>query len=349
MTDGTEGRVGIAPGRSLRDRLAGFDGERLDQVVTGLVLLSLVGLLLDIRSHMEGLDFEEEGFVTPEHSVIYGGVIAAMVLVGAVVVARRSSGAGWLEAVPDGYGLGILGLALFAMGGPADFVWHSLFGAEANVEALVSPTHLLLATGGALFMTSPIRAAWHRQETDGWRRQFPVVVPATLTLTLFTAFSLYSHPAVGVPGTEVDLPGYGLMSVQFHAALLMGFLLLLADRFRLAPGSCTVLIAGNGAAMTLLGGSTQLVPAYLLAGVFADVLYVVLEPSAGRPRRLRFFAATVPATLTAAHFATVAVTEGLAWTVHLWIGAVFLAGVVGLLVSYLVVPSARRRQDRRRW
>lgn len=347
MPEGTESRVEFGDGRP--NRLASLDPERLDQGVTALVLLSILGLLLDIRSHMEGLNFEEEGFVTPEHSVIYGGVFAAMALLAGVVLARRSAGATWSEAVPDGYGLGVLGLVLFAAGGPADFVWHSLFGAEANVEALVSPTHLLLATGGALFMTSPMRAAWHRESTAGWRRQFSVVVPATLTLTLFTAFTLYSHPAVGVPGTETDFPGYGLLSVQFHAALLMGFLLLLADRFRLAPGACTVLIGGNGAAMTLLGQSTELLFAYLLAGLFGDLLYAALEPSVARPRSFRLFATAVPAALTALHFASVALTHGLAWTVHLWVGAVFLAGAVGLLVSYLVVPSARRAPRRSPW
>lgn len=306
--------------------LATLDDHRLDWAVTVLVLVSLCGLLLDIRSHIEGLNFEEEGFLTPEHAIIYGGFLAVILLFGGVVLARRAAGHGWARSVPDGYMLGALGLVLFAMGGPLDATWHSLFGAEANVEALVSPTHLLLATGGALFATSPMRASWHREPSTGWRRQFPVVVPATLVLTLFTAFSLYAHPAVVRPGSDARAVGHALLGIQFHAAMLTGIVLLLANRLRLAPGSLTVLVGSNGAAMTLLGQSTELLPAYVAAGVGADLLYAATVPSSERPRRLRLFAAALPAGLTALLFAGVAVADGLAWSVHLWAGAVFLGG-----------------------
>jgi hypothetical protein len=38
--------------------------------------------------------------------------------------------------------------------------WHLVFGIETDVAALLSPTHLLLATGAALIVAGPLRAAW---------------------------------------------------------------------------------------------------------------------------------------------------------------------------------------------
>lgn len=326
----------------VRGRLAGFDGPRLDASVATLILLSGVGLVLDVRSHMGGLDFAEEGFLTPEHSIIYGSVIAAAVLVVAVTVARRAETDDWRTAVPRGYGLGLVGVALFVGGGPGDFVWHSLFGAEANVEALVSPTHLTLATGGVLFGTAPLRSAWLRETTDGRWTFLTVVVPATLALSTVTIFTLYAHPAVVVPGTSNGSVAHALAAVELQALLLAGIALLLVSRFSLPPGSFTFLVGFNAIAMTTLGESTTLAPGFVLAGVVLDVLYRVLRPTLDRPRRLQAFAAAVPAVPTASLFGTLAVVDGPLWSVHLWAGAIFLAAAAGLLASTLVVAPRVR-------
>jgi hypothetical protein len=333
-----EGNPQAGPVAGAVGRVAALAGARLDAAVTALVLLSVVGFLLDVRSHMAGLDFEEEGFATPEHTVIYGGVVLAALLVVAVTLARRYEAPGWRAAVPDGYGPGFLGLGLFALGGPGDLLWHSLFGAEANVEALVSPTHLLLATGVALFATSPLRANWRRRDAVGPLAQFAVAGTAALVLTIFTGFTLYTHPAFLVPGAEATRHALPLAGLQLNAALLAGTVLLLVDRFRLRRGWLTVLVGFNGAAMTLIGESFHLLGAYLLAGAVADLLVGAFRPSADRPGAMRVLGAAVPGALAAAHFGTLALRGDLVWSVHLWAGGVFLAAAAGLLVSYLVVP-----------
>ena len=38
-------------------------------------------------------------------------------------------------------------------------LWHLAFGIEIGLDALVSPTHLLLLTSGVLLLTCPLRAA----------------------------------------------------------------------------------------------------------------------------------------------------------------------------------------------
>lgn len=335
-TEADSSRSGPAGG--VIPRVANVSGARLDAAVTTLVLLTVVGFLLDVRAHMAGLDFEEEGFLTPEHTVIYGGVAAAAVLLLAVTLARRYQSPGWREAVPDGYAAGFAGLGLFALGGPADALWHSQFGAEANVEALVSPTHLLLATGGATFAASPLRANWRRRDAVGPLAQFAVAVPAAVVLTILTGFILYTHPAVVVPGARFGHPALPLAGLQLYAAMLAGTVLLLVERFRLRPGWLTVVVGSNGAAMTLLGETFHLLPAYLLAGVIADLIVTTLRPSADRPLAVRTLGAALPGVLAAAHFGTLLVRDELVWTVHLWAGGIFLAAAAGLLTSYLVVP-----------
>ena|SRR5437763_768153 len=45
------------------------------------------------------------------------------------------------------------------------------------------------------------------------------------------------------------------------------------------------------------------------------------------------FACAVPAAYAALYFATLAVTGGVGWSIHLWAGAAVLAGATGLLLS----------------
>jgi branched-subunit amino acid transport protein len=54
---------------------------------------------------------------------------------------------------------------------------------------------------------------------------------------------------------------------------------------------------------------------------------------------LRIFAFAVPAILYGLYFAGMIVNDGgIGWSVHLWAGSAVMAGLVGVLLSYLVVP-----------
>ena len=55
--------------------------------------------------------------------------------------------------------MSFLGAVLFVVAGVLDLAWHELFGFEVDVEALLSPTHLLLAASGLLMIGGPIRSA----------------------------------------------------------------------------------------------------------------------------------------------------------------------------------------------
>lgn len=325
--------------RRLVRRVASLDGVRLDAGVMALSVVGLIGNLLDVRSHDSGVTFAEEGFLTIPHIIFYSAFAAIALLIGAVVVANRLEGAAWREAVPTGYRLGVVGIVLFGLGGPGDALWHSLFHAETGVEALTSPTHLMLATGAVLFLSSPLRRGWTRPDLRG-RAQVPTIMSAAFLLTGITIITLYAHPVWGDQwvrnGTQVSL---GVASVLFQAAILAGVLLVLVRRFDLVPGAFTLLLGLNGVAMTWVGESLVLLPGILLAGVVADVAYWRVRPSLDRRLALRAFLVGVPALYYLAYFVTIHLTGGIAWVVHIWAGSVVLAGFAGLLVSYVAVPE----------
>ncbi|MFD1514636.1 hypothetical protein [Halomarina rubra] len=315
----------------------GLGGRRLDYVSLALSFVAMTGLILDIRKHSDGFSFAEEGFFTPEHTVFYGGFLAVLGLMLVVVYGRRTSGGlSWVDAVPPGYGVGIFGLLLFALGGPGDFVWHTLYGVENGDEALVSPTHLLLVCGGALFVSSPIRAAWRRETPATWAATLPVLAATGLFATVPLAFTMYANPAFLGAGLQPAI-GQGLGGFVVHATILAALVVPLARRFTFPLGGYTVTFALVGVAIGYLAQPSVLAP-YLAAGVVADVLTARLD--AGRDSRgLRLVAVAVPTVWALTYFLVVEALGTIVWTVHVWTGAIALSALAGLCLSFVVVPS----------
>ena len=56
---------------------------------------------------------------------------------------------------------------------------------------------------------------------------------------------------------------------------------------------------------------------------------------------MHLFGALVPIAFFALYFAALALSVGVWWRVHLWAGAVAMAGAVGWLVAYAFAPSPR--------
>ena len=77
--------------------------------------------------------------------------------------------------------------------------------------------------------------------------------------------------------------------------------------------------------------------AMVVAAITGDLLRAMLRPSPARPAAFRWFAIGVPALLHAGYFSALAVTVGIGYSAHLWMGVVVFAGVRGWLLSYLVL------------
>jgi hypothetical protein len=326
---------------------------RFDWLLAVASLWILVGTFLDGWYH-NTFQNSIETFFTPWHGILYSGLMAAGAVLLPSYIRNVNRGHDWRQALPSGYMLSLIGFIIFALGGGVDFAWHTLFGFEADEEALLSPAHLLLATGAMLLTSGPLRAAWQRAGTDD-RRNWAGLLPALLSLltilsiaTFFTQYAnAFTHTNI-IGGSGPDGETYfwnvaGITGVLLPTAITMGFILLAIRRWTLPVGSLTLLLTTNAALMFSLGisYSGQYWPVLLAAlagGVLADALLALLKPSVARVRALRLFSFATPFGFFLLYMAALITTSGVWWRIHMWLGAPFLAGVVGLTLSYLCLP-----------
>jgi len=78
-------------------------------------------------------------------------------------------------------------------------------------------------------------------------------------------------------------------------------------------------------------------PAITTEGQYSPEANNDVRPSTTRFNELRIFAFVVPVVLYLLYFLALGLTEGIVWSIHLWLGSCILAGVVGFLLSYLMV------------
>jgi hypothetical protein len=320
-----------------------------DALIACLGLWVTAGLFLDGWYHNSFQD-SVESFMSPWHGLLYSGVLLSGFVLVAAYVRHFRLGYHWRRALPPHYFAALGGFFIFGVSGLLDFAWHSVFGFEFDVEALLSPPHLALAASMAPLVLAPFRAAWLRPtgRAIGWGAWLPVVLSILLTLSVFTFFTqfanLFTHPNVfsAVSG------GYyrevaGIASVLIPTALTMTFVLLAMRRWALPPGSLTLLITLNAAAMYVLsmaysGQHWPILLAALAGGLAGDALLVILKPSVQRPAALRVFAFAVPLVLNLLYFVALLALGRLDWRIHLWLGTAVLSGITGFGLSLLVAP-----------
>jgi hypothetical protein len=319
----------------------------------------LVGLFVDGWAHTN-LDTLET-FFTPWHALFYSGFGATAAWIAYCV--QREGG------VPRGYAAAVVGLVAFAAGGVGDLTWHTLFGIERDVEALLSPTHLVLFAGLALILSSPFQAAWLAPRDAPSLRAF---LPALLSLALVTALCLFflmyltpfntfdalsrrdlyiaSLPDARIAQNYRDLSvRAGLASFYITTVVLLAPLLLVLRRWHPPFGATTLLFT----VATLLVSALEefqlapLIVAAAVAGLVVDSLIAWLRPSPARVAAYRLFAALVPIALWSAYFVTVALVWGTWWTVNLVGGAVLMSSLAGTGLAVLMAPwSGPRPSDR---
>jgi hypothetical protein len=327
-------------------RLRTIGGIGFDRLMAIVSCWFIAGTFLDGWAHTHGL--VDRTFFTPWHAVLYSGYFANAVVLTAATLLNRWRGLSWLKAIPQGYILALFGVPLFMIAGVGDLIWHTLFGFEVGIEPLLSPTHLLLAFSGLLMISGPLRAIWLRSDADvapGWRTLLPAVLALMATLSIFTFFTSFAHPVVDVwfvtQSVNDGQKSRVVAGILLQTVLLMGILFVAMRRWRLPSGSLTLIIAVNAGLMMVFSDSYYLIPGVLLTGLVADVLFWRLQPSEERVEALRIFAFTVPAVFYLLYFATLEITDGITWSIHLWLGSIVMAGIVGLLLSYVMVPPQK--------
>ena len=333
-----------------------ISGPPFDWIMTFTACWLIGGLYLDGWAHSHGK--ADSTFFTPWHAVLYSGYAASALIMIGVMLINRARGYGWRRLLPTGYGAARIGIGLFAIAGAGDLVWHTIFGIEATTDALLSPTHLLLAFAGALIVTGPFYAAWQRipKAVNGSVPTrlitfLPVLLPITAFLGLVTFFTQFAQPLDwplasrefnywGSTATRYMSMDLGIGAILLQAAIMTGLILLLVRRWRLPIGSFTLILTLSTALISVLRDSYRFIPSAFVAGVLIDMLYQALNPTVEKPTTIRFFAFVVPIIFYGIYMLTLVLTTGVSWSVHMALGTPVMAGLVGLMLTYIMLPPA---------
>jgi len=321
----------------------------------------IVGLFLDGWAHNER---RPDSFFTPWHGVLYSGFLGSSASALWQIAARRRPGMSWRQAVPHELIPSLAGLGVFALGGVGDLGWHQLFGIEANLAALLSPTHLLLMTGALLALTGPLRTAWYSSTDEPTLRSFlPALISLTLSTTVALFFTLYLSPfgrtvAARFPPSTTDIHDFSAESpaafvqlremwavggILFTTALLFVPVLIALRRWHPPRGSLFIYFA-SVAVFEAAASEFRRWP-LALAVVAVGAVAELLAPRAS----IRLTAGALPPVLWLAYFGTVAAIYGrIGWSAELWTGTIVLSSLTGLCLGLLGDPPARGSRDARR-
>ena len=275
------------------------------------------GMVLDGWAHTHGV--VDESFFTKWHALFYSGFIAfagfttwtLWRLYDGPIPTNLESLIDFFNGMPRGYGSATVGMMIFGLAGIGDMIWHIVFGIEGGLDILLSPTHLLLATGMAIGILAPFWAAWYNphEEEHTFKGQLAPIVSLSISISVLTFFTKYAHPfnlrvteicqghgnplsanAASCPTTlrthgettqlVYDTTGLqlGVISMEIQAIILVGTILLFMKRWTPAKGSLLVLFILNGIAVSFLtpGESSKLVPLqlcfYVLLGIICELL-----------------------------------------------------------------------------
>jgi hypothetical protein len=331
--------------------------------------IGVIGLWLAAGFSADGwahLHVAVESFFTPYHAIFYAAMATGAIVLIATALRNRARGYQGLNLWPASYRLPLLGIPLFFIGGVGDLIWHTIFGVEERVEAVTSPTHMVIALGIFLVMSAPILSALRvRDRLRTLASQLPLLFAAATWLEfvhLGTAYAFDPSAAlIYQPPNEIlyspDLftnitmtsykVGAGIAIVILQTFILMGFATWLASNFALRPGAITVFfLFGNCMMAASITNDTPLLETYvamsILGGLAADML---VAGSRSRPmsgRRLHVFGFVVPIVYFATYFIVTIATGGTWWDPALIGGALGWAGLVGAALT-LLVPTQKRQ------
>jgi hypothetical protein len=308
------------------------------------LITGLLGLWMTFGSHVDGwahthLISTQESFFTPWHGILYSGWLGT---------------AAWIYIHRDlpGYRLGLIGAIGFGVGGVIDMAWHTAFGIEVDMEALISPAHLLLVITHLLMISTPLRAAWSSEmpRRIGWREFTPAALSLTASVALVTFITPYGVPFNDfLPSAEFSQGTFeattrfrlaqeaGMLTFFASALIFVTPLVAILKRWRPPFGTATLMIGASAIGSTvvdpLLLNAPLLAVSGIAAGLLADVLIAELDPGPERRSALLAFGALTPLPLVALSLLAIELEWGLGWNVNFITGSMVIASCVGLALA----------------
>lgn len=328
----------------------------LDLLVGIVGLWLAAGFLLDSWAH---LHIAIETFFTPYHAAFYSAMVAGLLILAFFARRNRALGYTGINMLPAAYQTALWGVPIFFAGGVGDLIWHTFFGIEDRVEAVTSPTHLIIGLGVLLTVGAPIRSALQQRGTlRTLRSQLPLIFALATWLEfihLGTAYAfdpgaarMYAPPDGVAYGPDyftnttfvLFKTGSGIAIVMLQSIVLMGACAWTVARFALRPGALTILfVLGNGMIAAALTNDTPILATYLamsvVAGSVGDLIVARLAPARSRPVAFGLFGAIVPGVYYGMYFLFTALTGGVWWSWTLTLGAIVWSMLCGLALTLL--------------
>lgn len=312
---------------------------------------AIIGLFLDGWAHSHQ---KPDSFFTPWHAVLYTGFTSAALWSLWALWRRRRPERSLIQTAPPGHLATLAGFGLFGVGAVGDLVWHQVFGVEVSVEALLSPTHLLLMTGGAIALSAPLRTMLRSSSTVVSWKEF---LPALLSLTLLTAVGAFFLGYLSPFGTTaVEFPtatththdlsrlspaiaaelreNWALGSILVTSIVLVFPALFVRRRWKTARGTFMFLYTF----LLLLEAGTSEFEQWPVIGV-GVVVGIVVDASIQRDLPAWLLGALIPISAWSTYFLVFELQRGVGWSPELWAGVTLLAGLLGGLIGYLTTSD----------
>jgi hypothetical protein len=329
-------------------------------LAAGSLVLWQAGVHVDIWSHIHQ-GFAIETFFTWSHALLYGGWASA----GLVVVAHQFA---TRAPLPRSYRTYLLGVALFGFGGAFDFIWHGLFGFEANQAAVLSPAHLWLAVAFTVAAVGLLDAAAHRRASTADNGSalrlidVPLVLSLGMLLRVTTWYATYADPltidfaAGGV--TAGGLPGYvgiawdgmtaqvaGTTGIFLRGVILALFLVGPLRLLRLPSGSIVLMMLYEALLIVLATDQWPALFSVAGAALAGEAVWGWMRKGGlgGLDGTTGYWVlgGIVPLVQTSLGLALTGAAGGtMVWSIHLWTGVPVTVGILGLSVAVLAVPPA---------
>jgi hypothetical protein len=248
-----------------------------------------------------------------------------------------------------------------------DVIWHTLFGFELNLEVLLSPSHLVLFVAVGLIYFSVLSHATYlfdrvpREPQKSFLASLPMLIGIASVFVIVFWPTWYFDPFAADYASKGAIVGVrdaynfidygsataeiaGVAGILLTTVILIPFVILPLYRWRLPSGSLTFILGWVFLQRAVILGVYVYLPAILGAALAGEIIWAWMRR--GGEARLastlgyRLLAFCVPLVLFSLYFLTVAfLPNGVIWPVHLWAGAIWMAAVAGLLLSFALIPG----------
>ncbi len=320
--------------------------ENLVTLIGGIWLTA--GLFIDGYAHSNIIK-DGEDFFTPWHGFFYSGFTFTAAWIGWLMWQRRQPGS-LRDWIPGGYGPSVVGLGIFTAGGLGDMVWHTIFGVETSLDALLSPTHILLLLGLILVLAAPLQSVI----SGGGRAWVAVTSLATLT-ALLSFFTTYAHPISSgwVLGVRYDdnndvWHALAIAGALVTTAILTYPILYVRRNLTDPPFGAVSLIWTVSVVLEAIALSSYPVTAgaaALLGGLTADILFRTIRSGPTRYRYMIALSTGIAVMWTAWTLLTHLLVNAVEWPPELWTGLILISTLAAAGLTLIALESPRDVSD----